>query len=540
MSVQVEISLEPSVVKALGRRGYLRLRKIESDTRTHLRLNRDRSVLEIEGSDEAVAEVYRLLEVVNGPVLVLSHATWTELMRTRSIAGGSSSRSKYVDSCASATHQCASAVARIQRESGCRIHVERQSLEARIFGPQHKHHAAVSLLHNLASMVTTESVHVPGVANMDEDILKDLAKDFAVAFQVSGEKITVLGIKQAVEMAAQELLRLEQEQGQAQVQDQATVDDARKYRGMLSSMAVENALMGLDGNGCFQRQVSDFTMDTRCTSSFGGASLNTASSGFTSDTQSHGATMSLDSEELQDEQYQSLVGMPQTVTPSSTGNWSQEPCHRCGASGFCGSCGASVACADIPNVCEACHRAHFCTFCGAAIVKMPPSVGQTVVQPQLLPGPPGLEPHSSRLANNAHHGTASVSRNFDPSKMGGVFVRDGVMFIGGSDCCAPTRAAEAVRSESAMAPVEVQADCEWSRAATASTHQQHIDASRGPARRLWGLICRQNPVDRHMAGVGSASSPRPAHTSGGKHKSATAAYTLQDFDCKQSEQLLFA
>ncbi|CAK0840364.1 unnamed protein product, partial [Prorocentrum cordatum] len=117
--VQEEFELDPELLSILCRRGRRRLRLLQLETRANIWIDRGRGVLHASGPEAALGELQRQLASLRGPRKNVSAAVWSELMRTRT-------NSKDPEE---------GLVARLQQESGCRIHIERDRHQVRIFGP---------------------------------------------------------------------------------------------------------------------------------------------------------------------------------------------------------------------------------------------------------------------------------------------------------------------------------------------------------------------------------------------------------------------
>jgi len=185
----VEIALDPEVLGALYRRGRRRLRDIQTSSQATLKLDRLRGVLRATGTKESIVDVQRQLESVSGSHLAVTAAVWAELMRTRADPDMDQA-----------------AVARIQHESGCRIHIERNAQQVQLFGPKDTSFLAQHLLAKFERMCVEEVVDM--TCPMDHLFLQKLqgfAQDFGVTLQVSETSIIILGVKGAVAEAAKEL-----------------------------------------------------------------------------------------------------------------------------------------------------------------------------------------------------------------------------------------------------------------------------------------------------------------------------------------------
>mmetsp|Transcript_107010 Transcript_107010/g.201605 ORF Transcript_107010/g.201605 Transcript_107010/m.201605 type:complete len:500 (+) Transcript_107010:77-1576(+) len=110
-------------------------------------------------------------------------AVWSELMRTRFAA-----------------EDPQQALARIQLESGCRIHIDRHKKQVRIFGLQDSMQVAVQLLDDLAADCTEEVVALDEVALSEERLLEldHLAQAYHVTIRAETARLVVLGHRPAV------------------------------------------------------------------------------------------------------------------------------------------------------------------------------------------------------------------------------------------------------------------------------------------------------------------------------------------------------
>merc|ERR1719482_1732873 len=114
---------------------------MQASTNASLKLDRARGVLQVKGDLESIDEVRNQLQRLTGPFVEVTAAVWAELMRTRTVLTTADS-----------------AVARIQNASGCRIHIERNAQQIRLFGPQDSIAIAQLLLEKLDRMCTQESI----------------------------------------------------------------------------------------------------------------------------------------------------------------------------------------------------------------------------------------------------------------------------------------------------------------------------------------------------------------------------------------------
>mmetsp|Transcript_127441 Transcript_127441/g.231711 ORF Transcript_127441/g.231711 Transcript_127441/m.231711 type:complete len:452 (-) Transcript_127441:301-1656(-) len=183
-----EIKIEPEIFEALHRRGRRRLRDIQSASQATLKLDRRRGVLRIAGSKESISFVQKQLESVSGSHVAVTAPLWAELMRTRADADLSQA-----------------AVARIQHETGCRIHIERNAQEVQLFGPKPSRALAQLLLEELEHMCIEEVVDAMDIASLGLQKVQQIAEEFCVTLQTEESHISVMGIETAVVAAMREM-----------------------------------------------------------------------------------------------------------------------------------------------------------------------------------------------------------------------------------------------------------------------------------------------------------------------------------------------
>merc|ERR1719310_394387 len=123
---------------------------MQASTNASLKLDRARGVLQVKGDLESIDEVRNQLQRLTGPFVGVTAAVWAELMRTRTNLNTSEA-----------------AVAQIQQESGCRIHIERSAQQIRLFGPQDVTVSAQHLLEILDDMCGEESVMMECPLHLD-------------------------------------------------------------------------------------------------------------------------------------------------------------------------------------------------------------------------------------------------------------------------------------------------------------------------------------------------------------------------------------
>eukprot|EP00403_Amphidinium_massartii_P024739 CAMPEP_0178406212 /NCGR_PEP_ID=MMETSP0689_2-20121128/18797_1 /TAXON_ID=160604 /ORGANISM="Amphidinium massartii, Strain CS-259" /LENGTH=329 /DNA_ID=CAMNT_0020027249 /DNA_START=94 /DNA_END=1080 /DNA_ORIENTATION=- len=185
--IVVEIPLSQATEGSLCRHGRRRLRDMQAKSAARIRYDRARSVLKVSGPSSAVEEVQRQLDCLGGVKEVVPTAVWCELMRTRLEEDPSKS-----------------ALQNMQKQSGCRIHIERSLQEVRIFGSSQNTQVALHLLHDFARRCT--EVSVPSdEGSVSEDLVQRITDEHAVTVNVEKRRVVVYGIKAAVRSAVREL-----------------------------------------------------------------------------------------------------------------------------------------------------------------------------------------------------------------------------------------------------------------------------------------------------------------------------------------------
>mmetsp|Transcript_84085 Transcript_84085/g.132392 ORF Transcript_84085/g.132392 Transcript_84085/m.132392 type:complete len:376 (+) Transcript_84085:53-1180(+) len=183
LSVTEEISLEPELINSLYRRGRRRLRDIQSNCGVNVWLDKLRGVLHLSGSKASVASAKHLIAGLGGPRKRISTAMWAELLRTRKQQSGPEA-----------------AVARIQLQSGCRLHVERTSQEVHLFGDSASVAIAEKLLMELdqdcaEEVITLDADPIPPTA------LQAIANSCDVTLQAEKDRLYILGLRGYVKKA---------------------------------------------------------------------------------------------------------------------------------------------------------------------------------------------------------------------------------------------------------------------------------------------------------------------------------------------------
>jgi len=181
-----EFPLDAELVSTLSRRSRRRLRDIQTNCQVKIRLDKAQCLLNVQGTEEAIQAVRRQLESLGGPRKQVPTAVWAELMRTRTTQG---------DSPASVTG--------LQKETGCRVHIERSRCEVRLFGSGESVWRTSQLIDALADQCTEEVV--PTAKPLPAFALQALAHQCQVTLLNKDTEIVALGLKAAVAEAAKEL-----------------------------------------------------------------------------------------------------------------------------------------------------------------------------------------------------------------------------------------------------------------------------------------------------------------------------------------------
>lgn len=187
IEVREQIVLDPELLNCLHRRGRRRLREIQTSCRVNVWLDTLRGVLHLNGSEVCVAAAKNLIAALGGPRIPVSIPTWAELLRTRKLQTGPEA-----------------AVARIQLESGCRLHIERGKQEVHLFGNPESVAKAQKLLMELEQQCV-EEVMVSMANAIDSMVLQTIASSCGVTFRIENDHICILGIRKSVKEAVDTL-----------------------------------------------------------------------------------------------------------------------------------------------------------------------------------------------------------------------------------------------------------------------------------------------------------------------------------------------
>jgi hypothetical protein len=188
VQVKTEITLGPDLLSSLCRRGRRRLRDIESAYQVNVYLDKARGVIYVVGSEANVASARHHITTLEGPRKPVKAALHAELLRTRMLESGPEA-----------------ALARIQEESGCRIHIERTRQEVRLFGDSDNITSAECLLTELDQQCGEEFVALKAGFNITEPQLGALALSCGVALQREEDGLVVLGLSGSVRTAVERI-----------------------------------------------------------------------------------------------------------------------------------------------------------------------------------------------------------------------------------------------------------------------------------------------------------------------------------------------
>ncbi|CAK9034859.1 unnamed protein product [Durusdinium trenchii] len=130
-----------------SRRGKQRLRAVEQQSGAQLLLDLHWQAIHISGWPKSIGKAQELLDVMEGFVVEVSHAMWAELMRCRSEE--------------TATDDLPLTLSKLQELLGYRVHVERDALALRIFGPKHEALNAQKVLQRLEELCSSEILKLP-------------------------------------------------------------------------------------------------------------------------------------------------------------------------------------------------------------------------------------------------------------------------------------------------------------------------------------------------------------------------------------------
>mmetsp|Transcript_67335 Transcript_67335/g.130117 ORF Transcript_67335/g.130117 Transcript_67335/m.130117 type:complete len:446 (+) Transcript_67335:106-1443(+) len=185
-----ETLLDADVLSALCRRSRRRLRDIEARCQVTMKIDRLRCVLRTSGSEASIRAALRQIACMSGQRKSVAVAVWAELMRTRTIQQPGTSKAT---------------IARLQQQSGCRVHIERSRCEVRLFGVPDGIDMASRLIDELEDICTEEPVHAENVSQFPMSTLEAFARRGNVTLCIEEDSIIVRGLTDAAARTAEEL-----------------------------------------------------------------------------------------------------------------------------------------------------------------------------------------------------------------------------------------------------------------------------------------------------------------------------------------------
>lgn len=185
-----ETLLDADVFSALCRRSRRRLRDIEARCQVTMKIDRLRGVLRTTGTEAGIRAAQRQVACMSGQRKSVAVAVWAELMRTRTINQPGTSEAT---------------IARLQQQSGCRVHIERSRCEVRLFGIPEGIDVADRLIDELENVCTEEPVPAENVGQLPMPILEGFARRGNVTLCIEEGSIVVRGLRNAVVQVAEEL-----------------------------------------------------------------------------------------------------------------------------------------------------------------------------------------------------------------------------------------------------------------------------------------------------------------------------------------------
>jgi len=180
----VHMSLDPGTLGTLSRRGHARLRQLQSQTpEVRLSLDNVRSALLLTGPANRMDHLRQQVAGLLGRPKKVPVALWAELMHTRKSDDG--------------------LVARLQRFSGSRIHIDRDKYELCIYGSDEQFSIASRLLDVVEKECIRERLllDTSQIGQQQLNDLSELAEASSIAIQVKENEIIVLGTRDAVKQA---------------------------------------------------------------------------------------------------------------------------------------------------------------------------------------------------------------------------------------------------------------------------------------------------------------------------------------------------
>jgi hypothetical protein len=189
--VREEIKLDQGLVNSTHWRHQFkqRLTVIQNSCRVNAQFDKLRGIVRLSCSRAAVDAARDLIDDMGGQRRQVKKPTWAELLRTQTVKKGTEAT-----------------IAKLQRESGCRIHVERLSQEVRLVGKFEDIVVAEKLLEDLENSCIEEEVELEG-KSMTWFAMKALEVSCGVTLQLEEDRLIFLGMQDSVAKAIKDLDR---------------------------------------------------------------------------------------------------------------------------------------------------------------------------------------------------------------------------------------------------------------------------------------------------------------------------------------------
>lgn len=337
--IMEEMLLDADVLSALCQRSRRRLRDIEARCQVTMQIDRLRGVLRTSGTEAAIRAAQRQVACMSGQRKSVAVAVWAELMRTRTIQQPGTSEAT---------------IARLQQQSGCRVHIERSRCEVRLFGMPEGIDMADGLIDELENVCTEEPVHVENVSQMPMPTLEAFARRGNVTLCIEEGSIIVRGLKNAVAQTAEEL---------------------RAYVASPQSYPLETCLQDAE-----HTNEANMPLGIVTTTSF--AEPQTTQSSAPAESRSFNLPERLDWRQSQQQQQQTQPQKQDLLDGRSV-------CPTCGTPKFCAYCGAQLWHLGKSNPAAAAQHIQTCRNSGSSSPATGSLSGAASSSMMLLPGTPG-------------------------------------------------------------------------------------------------------------------------------------------------------
>jgi len=168
----------------------------------------------VTGRAESIMKLQNQLDCMSGPRKQIPRAMWAELMRTR-----------MMDDIVTDVH-----IMVVQRDTGCRVHIERDHFEVRLFGTREEQAKATIQLETLVDRCVEEVVTIFGASPFTSPTLQQLAFEHEVVLVPESNRILVLGQQEAAERAAADLQMYLDGEKQVLPGQGPQLDDSRSHQ----------------------------------------------------------------------------------------------------------------------------------------------------------------------------------------------------------------------------------------------------------------------------------------------------------------------